>query len=232
MIEQRYAHFERVRHAGPIHLGQDVARQIGLEIRVLDLRQRILAARPGHVAAQHFECAVALQVARKLGSCTADGEARRRRSKPTKNRRPPTSRASSLQGRLGAQRPRRPIELWVERAEQPEYRRAQSARHHPANALFKGVPPIAAITGEHLVPAVARQRHGDVLARHGADPKGRHRRAVAERLVVDRRQAVDQVEGVRVDRADMVVGAISSGDFSGITRIRQIRWLRKRSKKC
>ena len=35
VIEQRHARFERVGHAGPIHLGQDVARQVGAEIREL-----------------------------------------------------------------------------------------------------------------------------------------------------------------------------------------------------
>ena len=45
MVHQRLAHFERVRHAGAIDLGVDVADQIGLQVEVLDQRQRIVGLR-------------------------------------------------------------------------------------------------------------------------------------------------------------------------------------------
>src|SRR6516225_11796321 len=75
--------------------------------------------------------------------------------------------------------------------------------------LLKAVPAIASIARENLVPAVAGQSNGDVLARCSADPESRHRRAVAERLVVDRRQAVEEIERIWIDGSDMVIGAVA-----------------------
>src|SRR5579862_4001935 len=45
MIHQRLTHFERVRHARPIHLRIDVPHEVGLEIEVLNEGERII--RPG-----------------------------------------------------------------------------------------------------------------------------------------------------------------------------------------
>ena len=47
MIHQRLAHLERVRHARAIDLGVDVAHEVGLEVEVLDQRERIVVVRPG-----------------------------------------------------------------------------------------------------------------------------------------------------------------------------------------
>jgi hypothetical protein len=41
MVEERAAHLERIGHAGAIDLGEDVVRQIRLEVDVLDARQRV-----------------------------------------------------------------------------------------------------------------------------------------------------------------------------------------------
>ncbi len=81
------------------------------------------------------------------------------------------------------------------------------------------MPAIAAITGEYLVPSIARQCHRDILAGHCADLEGRQRRAVPERLVVDRRQAIQKVERIRVDRSDAVVGAIALGGLPSVGRL-------------
>ena len=45
MVHQRLAHLQRVRHAGPVDLGIDVADQIGLEVEVLDERDGIVGTR-------------------------------------------------------------------------------------------------------------------------------------------------------------------------------------------
>ena len=68
MVEQGRAHFQRMRHAGPVHLGQDVAGQVGFQVQVLHLRQRILRGAGQRVAAQHFDGAVAVQAAPQLGA--------------------------------------------------------------------------------------------------------------------------------------------------------------------
>ena len=82
VIEQRNPRFERARHAGAIDLGQNVAGEIGLEIGVLHLRQRVLAATLPHMRAQHLDAIVALQFAREtrteqppaqLGAANRDG---------------------------------------------------------------------------------------------------------------------------------------------------------------
>ena len=52
VVHQRFAHFERVRHAGPVDLGVDVADQIGLQVQVLDQRQRIVGVRLRGVAVE------------------------------------------------------------------------------------------------------------------------------------------------------------------------------------
>ena len=165
--------------------------------------------------AQHLDGIVALQLAHetraeqppaKLGAADRDG------GEISVDR----IARQLLQGRLGAQRARRPVELRVERAGHPEERTAQAPRHHAAHPLLEAMPAIAPIAGEHLVAAIARQGDGDVLARHGADPEGRDRRAVAERLVIDRRQPVEQIEGIGVDLSDVMIGPVAPGDFGGI----------------
>ena len=45
MVHQRLAHLERVRHARAVDLGVDVADQIGLEVEILDQRERVVGVR-------------------------------------------------------------------------------------------------------------------------------------------------------------------------------------------
>src|SRR5439155_26798309 len=124
-----------------------------------------------------------------------------------------------LQRRLGAQRARRPVELWVYVTQKTEYRAAQCTRQQRAHPLLEAMPAIAPVAGENLVPAIPRQRDGDILARCGADPEGRNCRAVGEWLVVDPRQAVKEIERIRVDGSDMVVCAVALRDLGGVGRL-------------
>ncbi len=68
MVQQRHAHLERARHARPINLGEDISWQIGLEIGILHLRQRVFAAACHHVPAQHLGRMVALQFPSQAGT--------------------------------------------------------------------------------------------------------------------------------------------------------------------
>src|SRR5208282_6689859 len=77
------------------------------------------------------------------------------------------------------------------------------------------MPAIAPVAGENLVPAIAGQGDGDVLACGGADFEGRYRRAVTKRLVVDRRQAVDKIERIWIDGSDVMIGAIAPSNLQG-----------------
>ena len=54
MIHQRLAHLERVRHARAVDLGVDVADEVGLEVEVLDQRERIVGAGAPGVAVEHL----------------------------------------------------------------------------------------------------------------------------------------------------------------------------------
>jgi hypothetical protein len=55
-----------VRHAGAVDFGEDVTRQVGLEVQVLDHLQRIVEGLAAHVLAEDFFRAVALQLAAEL----------------------------------------------------------------------------------------------------------------------------------------------------------------------
>ena len=91
VVHQRLAHLQRVRHAGAVDLGVDVADQVGLEIEVLDQRQRIVGPRACGVAAEDLERAVAAELAlciAALNSCSRIGA--RRIETPTGSRLRPT----------------------------------------------------------------------------------------------------------------------------------------------
>ena len=67
-----------------------------------------------------------------------------------------------LQRRLGPQRLRRPVQLWVDIA-QPPRRPAERAREQPAGPLLRGEQAVAAVAAENLVGAVAGERELDLL---------------------------------------------------------------------
>ena len=62
VIEQRCTHFERVLHARTIDFHEDVARQITLDIEVLNARQSIVGRRAYGVPAHDFDRSVTLQL--------------------------------------------------------------------------------------------------------------------------------------------------------------------------
>ena len=93
MVHQRLAHLERVRHAGPVDLGVDVADQVGLEVEVLDQRERVIGAGAGRMALEDVDRVVAPELARErrrvqlAAQVVADqrdacGSSRRRRRAP------------------------------------------------------------------------------------------------------------------------------------------------------
>ena len=78
------------------------------------------------------------------------------------------------------------------------------------------MPAIAPIAGEALVTAVAGETDGDTFTREFADAIGRHRRAVGIGFIVDPGETLDQVEIVRLDGFDMMIGRIAARDLLGI----------------
>src|SRR6516165_1831313 len=79
--------------------------------------------------------------------------------------------------------------------------------------LLKTMPAIASVASENLVPAIAGQRDGNVLASRGTDTKGWYRRAVSKRFVVDCRQSVEKIERIRIDGSDVMIGTIAFGNL-------------------
>jgi hypothetical protein len=61
VVHQRFAHFQRVGHAGTVYLGVDVADQIGLEVEVLDQCQRVIGSRFGGVLIEYLDGIVAAE---------------------------------------------------------------------------------------------------------------------------------------------------------------------------
>ncbi len=121
-----------------------------------------------------------------------------------------------LEGAFRPKHLRRPVRLRVEPAEKTEERPAHGPGHQSSHALFIGVPSVTAIPAEVLVAAVSRERDGDPPPRELRDAVGRHRGAVGERLVVERRQAVHEGEIGRIHGGGKVVGSIALRDFGRV----------------
>jgi len=63
-----------------------------------------------------------------------------------------------------------------------------------------------------LVTAIAGQSDFDVPRSELGHDEGWNGRAVAKRLVIDRRQAVEEFKGIGIDRSYMMIGAVTAGD--------------------
>ena len=110
------------------------------------------------------------------------------------------------------------------------------------------------VAGEQLVPAVARQRHGDVPARHPTDQVGGDLGDIGERLVPDVRELGDDLDRLGVADIDgrvvrpevrrrpqpprrLVEGAVGETDGEGANRTRRHaaasgpRWCSNRSRR-
>ena len=205
VVHQGLANLERVRHAGAIDLRVDITDQVGVQVDVLDERERILRLRAGSVPLEHVDGAVAAQLGlqalteQRLPHRTAQDAHLLEVGFHGISR-------EGLEGRLGAQRARSLRQLGIRLAEPAEQGAAEARRKHRSQPLFPEVGTVTAVAAEALVAAVARQRDGHVLARELAYPVCRNRRAVGIGLVVRLRQRVDQAEIVAVDGFGEVPG--------------------------
>ena len=121
MIHQRLAHFERVRHARAVDLGVDVADEVGLEVEILDQRQRIVRLRLRGVMPEHVQRFVAAEarLERVAEELRAHRIAQDRHRVEVGLDRVARER---LERRLRAQHARRPVELRIRAPEQAEQR--------------------------------------------------------------------------------------------------------------
>ena len=207
MIEQRHAYFQRMRHARAINLGQDVARQISLQIQVLYERQRIIGWRARRVVTQYIDRVITLQLALqgRREQAPAQVVAEDRNRMEIGGHRIACQR---LEGSLGAEHARRPVSLGIQMAERPKHRAPHVQRQQAAHRLFGHVQLVASIAGMILVTAVARQRHRDPLARQFTDPISRQRGAVGIGFVVEVDQLIDQRKIIGVDLLGKMIGAV------------------------
>ena len=226
MIHQRLADLEGVRHAGAIHLGVDVADQIGLEVEILNQRQRIFAVRSLRVPMEHRDGVVARQprlervaeefaahVVAQNGDAMEVGVHRIARQR--------------LEGRFRAEDAWRPIGFRVGAAEQPEERPPKGLGNRRAKSFLGHVQSIPAIAAETLVAAIAGQRHGHMLSGELAHAVGGDRGTVRVGLVVDAGQVVDEVEIIAFDAIDEMPCRVAVRDL-----LRPRRLVVRRFGKC
>ena len=206
-------------HARPVHLGVDVADQIGLQIEILDQRKRMIGRGTRGVPLQHLDRPVALQLAAHAlaEQGAAHAVVQHRHAVEVGLDRAAGER---LQRRFRAQRTRRPVGFGVELPEQPEQRAAQIERHPRADPLLVDVPAIAAVAAEVLVAAVAGQCDLHRFAGELAHPIGGYGRTVRVGLVVDVGQPVEQRVVVRVDLLDVMSCRIALRNFLARIRLR------------
>ena len=215
VIEQRLARFERHRHAHPVDLGHDVVDQIRLHVHVQRAVERIAATgtrrtprgsrrtdrrrarcaaksvRVERVARVGLEQAVRVLAARTRRRATARGAGA-------------TARPCSASGSTAA--------------ESPGDRAADRSEPSPRRR-FPPLDPVTRVAGPELVAAVARQRHGDVLARRRRHVVGRHRRRVGERLVEVPRELRQQIDDVGRDDLLVLLASEMLGDGARVLQL-------------
>jgi hypothetical protein len=208
VVQEGHPHLQGVGHAGPVHLGEDVAHHVGFHVQVLHLGDRVAVPHRGAgvVAAQHLHRPVAVQALPEGGAedLVAQVVAHDRDAVEIALHRVP---GHGLEGGLGAQHLGRPVRLGVGAAQEAEQGLAHPVGQQVAHAFLVAVPAVAAVAGEVLVAAVAGQGHGHVLAGQLADPVGGHGGGIGVGLVVQAGQFVHQADVVGFHQVDVVVGA-------------------------
>ncbi len=214
MVHQRLAHLERVGHAGAVDLGIDVADKIGLQVQVLDQRQRVFGTGASGVEVEHLLRAVARQLTLQ---CRAEEPGAHRVAKDRHRMKVgfDSGTRHALEGGLGAEDPRSPVSLRVDTTQPSEQRLADPGRQRRAHAFFHQVQAIAPVAAESLIATISRQRHGHVLARQLAHAVGRDGGTVGVRFVVQASQGVDEIEIIGLHRLDTMVGGVARSHHGG-----------------
>ena len=213
VIEQRHPRLDRVGHAHPVDLGQDVERQVAVEIGVLQGRQPVCrtGGAPG-----------ALGPPRVLAADQRRGLGREQSREPV----------------APEQRDRVEIAVDVGQRDVAQVVAAPHAVGHPARKIPERaareagkdpVPPLAAlddvlvVPGEQLVAAVAGQHH---LHRPGGEP-GHHvggdGGGVAERLVEMPREVLEVAERLGSQHELVVLRREGPGDLAGVRELVVVR---------
>ena len=203
-----------MRHAGAVNLGVDVANQVGLDIEVLNQRQRVVDASIFGVVIEDFLCAIAPQSI--LEPLTEQGVTHgltqdRHGVEISINR----TACHTLKSCLGPQGTRSPVRLGVQLGKCAKQWATDTLRQGGAHAFFHQMHSMTTITAQRFVATVTRQGDGDVLAGKLADAVSGDGRAVGVGFVVQARQRVDQVKVVALHHLQVVVGMVAVGHHFG-----------------
>ena len=154
VVHQRFAHFQRVGHAGTIDLGIDIAHQIGLGVQVLNQGQRVVGSRLAGVVTEYFLRVIAGQfgLEARTEQCSPHGVAKNRDRMEIGFHR---CTGHTFKRGLGTQHARRPVGLGIETTEQAKHGAAYGGRQRGTHALLHQVQAIAPITTQRLVTSVA-----------------------------------------------------------------------------
>ena len=218
VVQQGLARFEADRHAGAIHLGEDVARQEKGEVGILRLVETGPCRCAPHDLYQPFLRAIAGDPACEIGAVKGRSRFGRGDRKAARIAFRPVAGEAQQRG-LRAQRTRRPVGLGIEATERAKQALAQS-RGNGGSSLFLAVmedlPPIAR---QRFVRPVARQRHGDVLARKLAHAPCRQGARIGEGFVEHRRDGIEMCVIAVPDHAGAMVRSVTLRDALGIGRL-------------
>ena len=195
IVEQRLARLQADGHAHPVGLGQNVAGQPDAEIGILRAVERI--ARGGGRHHLHIAVlgAIGAQPALHLLAEQALAQAMGRDADRSGIGVPALPRQFQ-EGRFGAQHPRRPVGLGIIAPQRAEQRLAHRCGDQAAQPFPLHLETVAAIAGERLVRAIARERHRHLFPRKFADAIGGQRRRIGERFI--------EMKGERVDQAIII----------------------------
>ena len=199
VIEQRNPRLQRVRHARPIDLGEDVSGEVGAEVEGLEPRQRI---QPG--AIPRIERGRAVGHDREIeqapkGPRREQGNGVEVSLHPRQGETVEEVLPGGPLGQAGAQGAQPPAEPQV--AETPKVPAA--IVHH-----------VAVVAGKQLVAPVARQDDLYVLSGQARHQVRRDRRRIGERFVDGPQKVVQQPEVLWTDEQLVVLRRVPLGDLA------------------
>ena len=187
VVEQRRADLQRVRHAHPVDLDQDVVAEVRGDVDVEDSIDGVGRLGAPERTAKRREGIELLRLRPQPRAVEPRLEPRHLRREIELSRAPVLGRQADVEEDVASLRADR----------QPRRRPGDGATgagaEDPSDPMLERLHPVPAVAREQLVTAVARQRDGNVLTRrHGDEVRGDGRR-VGERLVEVPDEPLDQL---------------------------------------
>jgi hypothetical protein len=153
VIQDRAPDLERHRHADPVDLGQDVLREVGLDVQVLNLRQMIVGLGLTVYIAEQIARPIIRESAPHVLAQDRVLVVRAERADREEVRVDEIARDVG-EKRLAPENWRQIVGLRIQGAERREQTSAQRPGHEVADEILTLIEPVAAIAREILVPAI------------------------------------------------------------------------------